>query len=80
MAQVGWLTAHLTYYSYHAPDKVPAFEDLTGRNNQAAKREPTPREVRDEALSVVATLNAMNMVANRRQKRSAETGQPPAAA
>ena len=64
-----WLAARLTFYSYHHPDKFPEFEELTGRQKATAPREPSAREVRDEALSVVATLNAMNMVAARRAQK-----------
>jgi len=66
LAQVGWLTAHLTYFSYHAPDKFPSFDDLSGKARKEPSREESEREVRDNARAVVATLKAMNMVAERR--------------
>jgi len=69
LAQVGWLTAHLTYFSFHAPASFPSFDDISGKVRKEPPREETEREVRDNARAVVATLKAMNMVAERRQRR-----------
>lgn len=70
LAKVGHLTAQLTYFAYHAPDKFPAFDDLAGKKQGTAPREQSESEVRDEALSVIATLIAMNKVAERRQRKA----------
>lgn len=69
MSRVGWLTAHLTYFSFHAPNKFPSYASLQGTAQEAAA-EPSEAKVRDDALDVIAMMRAINRSAdNRRRKR-----------